>query len=193
MRLVRRLTKNSRHLEDAMDINIIKDIIVPIIIGVLASVCFLLLISRVKPRLEISKYIAYTHPNAQACLPGSYVIKVINRSKRPATELRARLAIVQKQNVTGGQINQSTEFELLTCPFELAGKKGGTPAQLEESAFRFATNQNTETNWTGNNFISFSVHAKDSLTGFGKVFPKEYYSRAGALREGEFEMGTLWT
>jgi hypothetical protein len=172
-----------------MDLHVVKDIVVPIIIGVLSSVCFLLLISRLRPRLEISKQIAHIPAHAQGSLPGSYIIKVINKSKRSATEIRGRLAIVQKVNVAGGQINQSTDFTLLTCPFELPGKKRGTPAQLEESAFRFATNDNIETNWTGNNFISFSVVAKDSLTGFGKVFTEGYYAPAGALKTGEFEIG----
>src|ERR1700756_3857621 len=101
-----------------IDLNVTKDAIVPIIIGVLSSAIFLFLASRVVPRLEISPKIAKVPLTAAVC-SNCYLVKVVNKSKWPATEIRARLAIVHTGNVPGGPIHESRDFYPKYCPFEL--------------------------------------------------------------------------
>jgi hypothetical protein len=170
-----------------MELNILKDVIVPIIIGVLSSVVFLFLASHVKPRLVISEHIARVSGDASRCMGGGYAVKVVNKSKRSATEVKARLALVRKFNVQGGQINRTDDFPLIKdWIFELPARNKKEP---EDSAFRFITHENIELDWIGDNYILFSVYAKDSLTGFGKVFTRPYYLKEGILKGGEFAIG----
>jgi hypothetical protein len=167
-----------------MEINFVKDIVVPILIGVLSSALFLFLASRVKPRLRISPHIA-SMPHAGGCGPG-YGVKVVNLSRRSATELKARLALVRKIAVAGGLINKTEDFFLeKDSVFELPGMS----ENLEDSAFRFITTNDIENDWASPNYILFSVSAKDSLTGFSKVFSQSYVLKRDVLKAGEFEIG----
>lgn len=171
----------------AIELNILKDVIVPIIIGVVSSVLFLALASHVKPRLVISKHIARLPEEACRDLGGGYAVKVVNNSKRSATEVKARLTLVRRVNVKGGQINRTDDFPLVKdWIFELPAfdKK-----KAEDSAFRFITREDIEALWIGDNYILFSVSAKDSLTGFGKVFSCSYYHKKSELIQGEFAIG----
>lgn len=169
-----------------MDINLIKDVVIPIAIGVLSSVLFLLLASRVRPRIVISDHIAKMPPDGCVRSLEGYAIKVVNHSRRSATEVHARLALVRKLTVAGGQINQTDEFLLVKDTlFELPGKS----RDPENSAFRFITYQDIESQWTATTYMLFTISAKDALTGFGRVYSKEYYLPRDALRAGTFAVG----
>jgi len=169
-----------------MELNLVKDVIVPILIGVLASFVFLLLASRLRPSIEISREIAKVPPGGCGPSTGGYAIKVVNKSKRSAVEVRARLALAQKILVPGGWINASTDYFLMKDSlFDLPGQ-GRDP---EDSAFRFFTHQDIETRWEGENYILFSLVAKDSLSGFGRTISRMYDVKRDKLKGGVFEVG----
>ena len=171
-----------------MELNVVKDIIVPIVIGLLSSFLFLLLASRVRPHLEISPHIARMPPEGCIRPQIGYAVKVVNKSRRSATEIKARLALVRKLEVADGLINQTDDFLLVKdFVFELPGWNA---RQAEDSAFRFITYNDIESEWTGSNYMEFSISAKDSLTGFSKVFSKSYYLKRDVIKDGTFEIGS---
>jgi hypothetical protein len=148
---------------------------------------FLALASHVKPRPVISKRIARLPEDACRDLGGGYAVKVVNNSRRSATEVKARLTLVRKVNVKGGQINRTDDFPpVKDWIFELAAfdKK-----KAEDRAFRSITREDMETRWIDDNYILFSVSAEDSLPGFGKVSSCAYYHKKSELIGGEFAIG----
>jgi hypothetical protein len=170
-----------------MELNVVKDIIVPILIGLLSSFLFLLLASRVRPHLDISPHIAKMPPEGCVRPQIGYAVKVVNSSRRSATEIRARLALVQKLEVGGGLINQTDDFLLVKNEvFELPGWNA---KRTEDSAFRFITYDDIEPNWKGSNYIEFSISAKDSLSGFSRVYSRQYYLKRDVMKDGTFEIG----
>lgn len=167
-----------------MEMNFVRDIVVRILIGIFSSALFLFLASRVKPRLRISPQIEKMPP-VGGCGPG-YAVKVVNLSSRTATELKARLALVRKIAVAGGLIKKTEDFWLeKDSVFELPAMSN----DLEDSAFRFITTNDIEHDWASPNYILFSGSAKDSLTGFSKVFSQSYVLKRDVLKDGEFETG----
>ena len=85
-----------------MELHTVKDVVVPIVIGALSLVLFLLLASRVPPRLVISPHIAKMPPSGCIRPAVGYEVKVVNRSRCPATEVRARLALLREFSVPDG-------------------------------------------------------------------------------------------
>lgn len=171
----------------SLDLNPVKDVIVPILIGVLSSFLFLLLASRLRPSIDVSREIAKMP--AGGCGPSSegYAIKIVNRSRRAAIEVKARLALAELAVVPGGLIAAATDYALVRDSlFELPGQ-GKEP---EASAFRFITYQDIEAGWVdGRTYIVFTLVAKDSLSGFGRAITKRYEIKRDKLKSGVFEFG----
>jgi hypothetical protein len=172
----------------SLDLNLAKDVLVPIAIGVLSSFVFLLLASRLRPSIDISREIAKMPVGGCGPSAGGYAIKVVNKSKRTAIEVRARLALTEPTVVPGGSINATTDYVLeKDSLFELPGQG----REAEDSAFRFITYQDIEASWhDGKSYILFSLVAKDSLSGFGKAITRKYEVKRDKLKSGVFEVGS---
>jgi hypothetical protein len=170
------------------EIQVLQLVIVPILIGLLTSLLFLLLIRRVRPNIQISENIAKVESKKHLGKYG-YVVKILNKSKRSAVDIKVRFAIVQEKIVPDGIINRTTDFELeKDSEFEILGFNKKEP---EASAFRFLTYDDLEAKCDDDNtYLLFVVYAKDSLTGFGKVFTQKYYKKRVHLKDGSFKVGT---
>lgn len=168
-------------------LNLAKDVLIPIAIGVLSSFLFLLLASRLRPSINISREIAKMPVGGCGPSTGGYAVKVVNKSRRAAIEIRARLALAVPAIVPGGMITATTDYILdKDSLFELPGQG----KEAEDSAFRFITYQDIEAGWLpGGTYIQFSLVAKDSLSGFGKAFTKKYEVKSDKLKNGIFEVG----
>jgi len=168
-------------------LDLAKDVLIPIAIGVLSSFLFILLLSRLRPSIDISREIAKMPVGGCGPSAGGYAIKVVNKSKRAAIEIRARLALAVPAVVPGGIITATTDYVLeKDSLFELPGQG----KEAEDSAFRFITYQNIEADWLpGRAYIQFSLVAKDSLSGFGRAITKKYEVKSDKLRDGVFEVG----
>jgi len=168
-------------------IQLLQLVVVPVLIGLLTSLLFLLLISRIRPNIQISTIIAKVESKKYLGKYG-YVIKIINRSKRAAIDVKVRFALVQEKIVPDGLIMRTSDFVLeKDSEFEIPGFDKNEP---EASAFLFVTYDDIETKWNEKTFLLFVVYAKDSLTGFGKVFTQRYYLKRVTLRDGSFKVGT---
>jgi hypothetical protein len=166
---------------------VIQLVVAPIITGLFTSLLFLLLISRILPNIQISSNIAKVKSKKYVG-KYAYVVKIINKSKRAIVDIKVRFAIVQEKIVPDGLIMRTTDFDLeKDSEFELPGFDKNEP---EASAFRFVTYDDIETKWDDDKtFLLFTVYAKDSLTGFGKVFTQKYYLKRVTLKEGSFKVG----
>ena len=155
---------------------ILEQVIVPILIGVLSSVVFLLLLSRVRTSFEISSEIA----KFRSKKPGhefGYEVKILNNSRRSAVEVKVRFAVVRNPKVPGGFIMPSRDFTLeKDSQLEIPGFRKNNPGA---SAFRFLTYDNLEEVWGEHDYIIFVLFAKDSLTGFGRVFTNNTFAKIG--------------
>lgn len=165
-------------------------VVAPVLTGLLASLFFLIIASRFRPKFQISTQIAKMPPSAfGGASPGpctGYAVKVLNTSRTSAVEIKARMSLVHESHVEGGFIGASVDFVLRKSElFELPGK--GDDA--ENSAFRFVTHDDIERDWDRYHYVVFSLFAKHALTGFGKVFTQKYHLRGTSIKDGEFARG----
>jgi hypothetical protein len=162
-------------------------VFVPILIGLLTSFWFLIIISRFRPNIHISTNIAKV-PSVIHSGKFAYVIKIVNKSRRAAVDVKVRFASVQEKSVPDGLIMKTTDFKVeKDSEFEIPGFDKKDP---EASAFRFVTYDDIEKEWSDDKaFLMFVVYAKDSLTGVGKVFTQKYFLKRTALKEGSFKVG----
>jgi hypothetical protein len=96
------------------------DNLLSIIIGVLsslsASFVFLLFISMLRPKIIISKQISVVEREGTV-----YVIKIINKGKRPIVNIKARLYLMTPTVVPGGIVNVTRQIQLRQdSPMEIA-------------------------------------------------------------------------
>ncbi|WP_156786032.1 hypothetical protein [Archaeoglobus veneficus] len=162
-------------------------IIIGVISSVIASLLFLLFLTRVRPEIEISNQIA----KGKSLTTGDtiYRIKVINKTRRPIINIKAQLHLVTPITVPGGILLKSKEIPLRRSEIMYL-EKFDPNDENAEYAFRFVTYENIEEIWKDDkrSFLRFRICATDSISGFTKVFIKEYHTKS-LIREGEFEFG----
>lgn len=165
--------------------------ILAIIIGVLSSavacLIFLLFLSRIRPKIIISDQIA-----KEKSIKGSiaYRIRVINKTHRPIMDIKAQLHRVTLIVVPGGTIPKVKEIPLKRS--EIMELPKFDPRDKEANyAYRFVTYENVEEIWGDDtkSYLRFRIYAKDSLSGFGKVFIKNYHTKRNSIKEGSFKVG----
>lgn len=168
-------------MEDSLSFSII----IAISTGLTASILFLLLLSRLRPTIIVSKQIAKTRtPSGE----DEYIIKILNKTYFSIINVKAQLHWMLKVPVPEGHVEISTEVPL---------KQGETveigPLNLNDHdaryAFRFTTSEDLETHWDGQKYLRFKIYAVHSLSGFGKVFPQYYYTKGSDLVSGIFVFG----
>lgn len=160
-----------------------------VLIGVassfVASCLFLFLLYYIRPKIEIAENIA-----KDVDVNGSsfYVIKVINRARRAAVDVRAELRLMTYKNVDNGHVFVThriklTQPEIFSISRYKKGKKG--------FGYRFSTYEDLSEKWPNDSssYLSFKIYAKDSLTGFGKVFSRQFRTKNKNIVAGKFSSG----
>jgi hypothetical protein len=167
------------------------DYVVPIILGALssliASVLFLLFLTRLRPRVVISECIAKGMDSKGEPI---YRIKVINRTRVPIINVRVQLHFMRPTVVPGGLIYISKEITfqrsdiLELSPFDL---KDNTAAY----AYRFRSYEDISKLWNDDTqaYLRFRLYATHSVSGFSRVFRKDYQTKRNTLKEGDFAFG----
>lgn len=157
-----------------------------LIIGTTSSAIFLIIVSRIKPEIVVSEHISCF--NSKTSSEVGYAIKIINKTRWPIVEIKATLERATKKNLANGAITRTHSIQLVKAErFELPGFKRKTP---EESAFRFVTYEKLQDILScSDSYVVFTVHAKHSLTGFGKVARQEYFGDRDVIRQGSFKVG----
>src|SRR5437764_997789 len=114
-----------------------------------ASLLFLYLLRRFRPKLSISPQIARYKPSSG---PTEYIIKVVNRKKRPIINIRVRLLIITRMNVPGGYVNNTKKVELKTEDiFQISGFDPNATTVVY--TWRFLTHQNLEQLWSSDESV----------------------------------------
>jgi hypothetical protein len=168
------------------------DYLLAIIIGVLssfvASLLFLFFLTGVRPNIVISDQIAKSKSSTTGELV--YIIKVINKTKRPIIDIKAQLHLINLVVMPGGVIRNTNKIELKTSEI-MEISKFDFEDKMANYAYRFVVNENIEQKWDNSqSFLRFKISAKDSLSGFSRVFGKNYHTKINSIQEGKFEAGS---
>lgn len=166
------------------------DHIVAITIGVLssivASLMFLLFLSRLRPKIVISPQIAKGEGLKREMV---YRVKVINKTGRSIINIKAQLFLVKPSVRPGGITPTAKEIPIAKgeimelSKFDLKDKD-------DNYAFRFRTYEDIKELWDNRqSFLRFKIYGIDSLSGFGKVFTQDYHTKRNSIKEGDFESG----
>lgn len=166
-------------------------IIISIGIGVLASsvasLVFLGAMSKLKPKIEISPYIS---TNVGEDGKQRYRVKFVNRSHRAAIDIRARLKISKPISIPKGVIVNSNEIKLSTSyVFELPGYRPNDPEA--QYAWRLVTLDDLDAMWDDDTsqYLVLQLIAKDSLSGFSRVFVQRFHTKRNSIINGSHVFG----
>jgi hypothetical protein len=166
------------------------DIVVGALVGVgarlIAAFLFAYAAFRMRPNLQVSKEVCRNSSPADGT---QYLIKLLNKGRRSAYDVRARLFLLHPRGVSGGTVRRREEIPLVVdetweIPKFNKNDKGA------EYAFRFRTNKDLTSRWSAdrNATLVFQVRAVDSFSGFPKVVRQEFH-RVEDIKDGDFEFG----
>jgi len=162
-------------------------VIIGILSSVIASIIFLTFLTRVRPKIEISNQIA----KGKSLTTGDiiYRIKVINKTRHSIINIKAQLHLVTPIVVPGGILLKTKEIPLKRSEV-MCLEKFDPKDEQAKYAFRFVTYEDIEKSWSDDkrSFLRFRIVATDSISGFSKVFTKDYHTKS-LIKEGEFEYG----
>jgi hypothetical protein len=161
--------------------------VLAIFVGLTANGMFLFIISRFRPKIDISQHIAYRlDKNGQPV----YRIKVINRTKHPIVDIKAQLHVFRSRQTATGEIWVSTSINFKQSDPIMIDKHDKIDKDANY-AYRFVTYENIDNIWNDENiqFLRFRIYAKHSISGFGKFVSKDYRLKRNTIKEGEFSKG----
>jgi hypothetical protein len=142
--------------------------------GVAASYFFLkFFLNKKKPKISISNYISKQVVNGE----NSYLLKFVNMTNSEIFDIHIELTFYKPLgdynggNLQGKDIKLKDNFlSYMPC------NSTNEPHNLH--AVRIRTTDNIEEMWSDNtSFIRLSIIAKHSLSGFNKVFVKDFISK----------------
>ncbi len=164
---------------------IIGTILLSILSGLVAAGIFLLVLSKYRPLIEISPYIAREHEDEKKY----FVFKIINKSKRPCINVRVDASLAKQSHVEGGHIFWMKHLSLRSDEvFEISRYNLDDPDA--DYAWRFATKEDLDDLWcTDSDMVRFHVIATDSLTGFSRGFVREFRLARNSIKDGSHHFG----
>jgi hypothetical protein len=119
-----------------------------------------------------------------------YHIKVINRSRRAAVDIRAELRLRTEVSVPGGKVITNERMNLKYSEvLQISGYR--KKDEKAEYARRFIISDDVDEIWKDetHTHIGFRIYAKDSLSNLGRVFSKDYHTKRYSLVDGSFVFG----
>ncbi len=161
--------------------------VLAIFVGVIANGMFLCIMSKLRPKIDISPHVARrTDKNGKP----NYRIKVINRTKYPIVDIRAQLHVFTSRQTATGDIWASTAITLKQSDPITINKYDKKDKDVDY-AYRFVTYQDVESIWNDDNiqFLRFRIYARHSVSGFGTFASKDYRLKRNCIKEGEFSKG----
>ena len=159
-----------------------------ILIGVLSSLSasglFLLVLFRLRPRIEISPEIADQSNSDGPC----FAFKFVNRSTYQAFDISIEAILITPIQVPGGPVNNAKEVVLRKSHFHELG--GFSPKDKEAHyAFRVATLEDLRSLWVSDTqFLRVNVVARHALSGFSSVQTMVFNTKA-QIKKGKHRFG----
>ena len=161
---------------------ILEAVVVAAFVGAIGGGIFHLLISHLKPNLNIAPEIAKGTNSEGDTI---YRIKVINRSDRDVTDIRAELHSYKKKK--GVLVTKLIEMKR-SDPIVIPGMSGNAEEFI--SSFRFITYEDLEsiadTEIKG---FRFRVFARDSHSGFGELSTMYFPLSSNPIVAGNYDGG----
>lgn len=167
---------------------ILDKVLLAVIVGLVANVIFFIILSRFKPKIEISPEIA----KGRCTITGKtiYRIKVINRCSYAIMDIRSYLHIYKNYPSTTGEVWKSESIDLQRSDPLIIDKYSKNDDDANY-AYRFLTYDDIEEKWKDDNsqFLRFRIFARHSASGFGAFFFKDYKLKENSIVEGDFSKG----
>ena len=167
---------------------ILDKIVLAVFLGLITSGIFLLILLCFKPNIDISPRIA----RGISTKTGEtvYRIKIINRTRSPLIDIKAQLHIYKNYQTATGEIWKSNAIDLKRSDPIIIGKYDKKDEQ-SNYAYRFLTYENIYEKWgdDSSQFLRFRIFARHSVSGFGRVFFKDYRLKRNSIMEGDFSKG----
>jgi hypothetical protein len=164
----------------------LESVVVGILSSVAASVLWILMLSRLTPKLSISPVIA-EDPETDPETP-VFRIKVVNRSRRAAMDLRFQVDLMTFR-VKGGNVNRRVPLKCGNAPlmfprYDRSDKDHGNAYRLRiNSDIRKLLREQP------NASIRLQIFARHELSGMGKVFEQRYFHPNSEIVTGTFVRG----
>ncbi len=167
---------------------ILDKIFLAVLVGLITSGIFFVILSRFRPKIDISPKIAREASTKTG--KKVYRIKIINRTHAPVTDVRAQLHIFKNYQTATGEVFKSDAIELTRPDPIYIGKYDKKDAEANY-AYRFLTDNDLDKKWSDDRtqFIRFRIFARHSLSGFGGFFFKDYRLKKNSIIEGDFSKG----
>ncbi len=162
--------------------NIFFVVIIGILSSLSASIIFLYFIGVVlRPKILISDKIVKNEKG--------FFIKIINKTRWPVHDIEVKTFLIRTRIVPGGMIYPQATLDV-SKPKIFSLDKYKKNDIYGGYAFRFQIIHNLEEISDQNiTFLRFSVYARHSLSGLGKVFVNEYKTINDCIRQGNFKFG----
>jgi hypothetical protein len=163
-------------------------IIIGVLSSLIASIVFLLFLTRLRPRILISDQIAKSTSDSGKKI---YRIKVVNETKVPIINVKAQLHLMNPNMAPGGIIFISKEISFQRSEMlEIAAFDSKDKAA--EYAYRFRSYEDIDNLWSddAHSYLRFRIYATHSISGFSRVFRKDYHTKRNTIIEGDFAFGT---
>jgi len=161
---------------------LVSSILIGILGSVVASIIIIYSMYNVRPKISISKEIAYGKNDDGDT---TFKIKVINESKRNAIDLSAELFLVRPFNLPDGVGNNLTSLPLKT-PSIMELLENGKVDRSGDFNFNFITYEDLKKLWgdNGGKYLLFRIKATNSLSNHTSVFSQVYYKQESSLVHG---------
>ncbi len=165
--------------------HIITDIALSILSGLVASAVFLFILFRLRPKIEISPWIARQKDQDEI----DFAFKAINRSSRPCHNVCVEATLAQPKYVNGGITYWTTTIEIKK-PKVFQMERFDETDTNAHYAWRFVTGEDLDALWdTEDSIIRFRVLATDSVTNFSRVFTREFHLARDSIKDGTHNFG----
>jgi len=167
------------------------DAFLSVVIGAISSLAasglFLFCLFKLRPNIMISPYIAISKSSEGS---NEYRFKIINKTSRPIINLRVRIFVSNRKNVPDGVMVHNKRIPLaIEDVFQMP--RYDLNDKNADYARRFICKEDINSLWEDKNgcTLKIIVMATDSLSGFSKVFIKEYHTKKNTLVEGSHRFG----
>lgn len=160
------------------------DVFFAVVTGFMGSLLVVVFLYRLRPKIEISKFIAEQHCESDI----TYGFKLINRTPYPLVDISVELVLVTSKNVPGGTVFAGREVPLIRDRFFDLGRFDVKDKEAHY-ALRIGCAENLRAIWTSESQnLRLSVIAKHSLSGFSKVVSQTFHT-FGDIKVGKHRAG----
>lgn len=165
---------------------IVSAIVTGVFSSFVASLFFLLVLSKLRPEIAISEKIAATAIDGQIV----YQIKIKNCStKRSIVGIRAELHLISSRAAPRGRLSEAEEISL-TRKDPIIIEPYNNKDHEAMYAARFKTYEDLARLWDDStHYLRFVIYGSDSLSGLGKTFEQKYTLKRTDIIEGDFCVG----